>query len=237
MSYIKCIIIEDEYPAVEILKGFLAKVSNWKIMASFDNALDAIYYLSKNEVDVIFLDIQLPELNGIDFIKTLVNPPLIVITSAYNEHAIEAFELVVFDYLLKPYSFSRFVKTIARIDNHFESDKNENAAPNDKFIYVKENRKKIKVNIEDIVFIESQKEYVRIVCQKNEVKTKLGITKVENLFSSKLMLRVHRSFMVSKSKVTSYTNNQIVVIDYVIPIGKLYQKDVLNQLDQVAKEL
>lgn len=231
MSTIKCIIIEDEYPAVEILKGFLAKVSHWEIMASFDNALDAGYFLSKNKVDVIFLDIQLPELNGIDFIKTLVNPPLIVITSAYNEHAIEAFELTVFDYLLKPYSFQRFVKTLTRINIHFESDKPEHAISTDKFIYVKENRQNVKVNIDDIVFIESQKEYVRIVCEKNEIKTKLGISKIEKLLSGSLMLRVHRSFMVSLSKITSYTKNQIFINSHVIPIGKFYQKDVLKQLD------
>lgn len=231
MSAIKCIIIEDEYPAVEILKGFLAKVSHWEIMASFDNALDAGYFLSKNKVDVIFLDIQLPELNGIDFIKTLVNPPLIVITSAYNEHAIEAFELTVFDYLLKPYSFQRFVKTLTRINIHFESDKPEHAISTDKFIYVKENRQNVKVNIDDIVFIESQKEYVRIVCEKNEIKTKLGISKIEKLLSGSLMLRVHRSFMVSLSKITSYTKNQIFINSHVIPIGKFYQKDVLKQLD------
>lgn len=231
MSHVKCIIIEDEYPAVEILKKYLGKFSHWEIIASFDNALDAIYFLSKNKIDVIFLDIQLPELNGIDFIKTLVNPPLIVITSAYNEHAIEAFELIVFDYLLKPYSFQRFTKTISRINNHFDSDNNEIANSKDQFIYVKENRKKIKILIEDIIFIESQKEYVRIVCEKNEVKTKLGITKVEKLFPANLMLRIHRSFMVSLSKVTSYTKNQIVVNNHVIPIGKFYQKDVLKQLE------
>ena len=231
MSTTKCIIIEDEYPATEILKGFLSKVPQWEIMASFDNALDAIHFLSKNKVEVIFLDIQLPELNGIDFIKTLINPPLIVITSAYNEHAIEAFELIVLDYLLKPYSFQRFMKTIARINNHFDSDKAEKAASNDPFIYVKENRQNIKVNIDEIIFIESQKEYVRIVCEKNEIKTKLGISKIEKLLSGNLILRVHRSFMISLGKVSSFTKNQIVINGHIIPIGKLYQKEVLKQLE------
>jgi len=231
MSQIKCIIVEDEHPAVEILKGFLGKFSHWEIMASFDNALDAIYFLSKNDVDVIFLDIQLPELSGIDFIKTLVNPPLIVITSAYNEHAIEAFELIVYDYLLKPFSFQRFAKTISRINNYFESDLSESAESNDQFIYVKENRKNIKILIEDIIFIESQKEYVRIVCEKNEVKTKLGITKIEQLFSANTMLRVHRSFLISLKKVTSFTKTQIDINGHLIPIGKFYQKEVLKQLE------
>ena len=231
MSQIKCIIVEDEHPAVEILKGFLGKFSHWEIMASFDNALDAIYFLSKNDVDVIFLDIQLPELSGIDFIKTLVNPPLIVITSAYNEHAIEAFELIVYDYLLKPYSFQRFAKTISRINNHFESVNRENDKSNDPFIYVKENRKNIKVLIDDIIFIESQKEYVRIVCENNDIKTKLGITKIEKLFTDHNMLRVHRSFLVSIKKVTSYTKTQIDINGHLIPIGKYYQKEVLKQLE------
>lgn len=231
MSQIKCIIVEDEYPAVEILKGFLSKFSHWEILASFDNALDAIYFLSNNSVDVVFLDIQLPELNGIDFIKAVVNPPLIVITSAYDEHAIEAFELIVYDYLLKPYSFQRFAKTISRINNHFETGSNESTLSNNPFIYVKENRKKIKILIEDIIFIESQKEYVRIVCDKNEVKTKMGISKIEKLLSDYMIIRVHRSFMVSLSKVSSFTKNQIIINDYIIPIGKYYQKEVLKSLD------
>lgn len=230
MTNIRCIIVEDEFPAVEILKEYIGKVSDWEIMSSFDNALDAISYLSKNKVDVIFLDIQLPELSGIDFIKTLVNPPLIVITSAYNEHAVEAFELVVFDYLLKPYSFQRFIKGISRINNHFESSKNEQGHSEEKFIYVKENRQNIRININDILYIESQKEYVKIVCEKNEVKTKLGITKIEKLLSDYSMLRIHRSFMVSLSKVTSFTKNQVVINSHIIPIGKFYQNEVLKQL-------
>lgn len=231
MTKIRCIIIEDEFPAVEILKEYIGKVSDWEIMSSFDNALDAISYLSKNKVDVIFLDIQLPELSGIDFIKTLVNPPLIVITSAYNEHAVEAFELVVFDYLLKPYSFQRFIKGISRINNHFESSKNEQGHSEEKFIYVKENRQNIKINIEDIIFIESQKEYVKIVCEKNEVKTKLGISKIEEILIDHRMLRVHRSFVVSLDKITSYTKNRIVINSHTIPIGNFYQKEVLKQLN------
>jgi len=231
MTKIRCIIVEDEFPAVEILKEFIGKISSLEIMSTFDNALDAISYLSKNKVDLIFLDIQLPELNGIDFIKTLVNPPLIVITSAYNEHAIEAFELIVFDYLLKPYSFQRFVKTISRINNHFESGENENIISNDQFIYVKENRQNIKIYSKDIVFIESQKEYVRIVCENNEVKTKLGINKIEKLISDNLMLRVHRSFMVSLAKITSYTKNKVFINNQAIPIGNYYQKEVLKKLN------
>ena len=230
MSKINCIIIEDEYPAVEILKGFIGKVSTLEVKESFDNALSAIAYLSKNKVDVIFLDIQLPELNGIDFIKTLVNPPLIVITSAYNEHAIEAFELVVFDYLLKHFSFQRFIKTINSINEHFESGNNEVNDQDNRHIYVKENRQNIKINIDDIVYIESQKEYVKIVCEENEVKTKMGISKIEDIMSDS-MLRVHRSFMVSLNKVTSFTKNQIFLKDHIIPIGKYYQKEVLKQLD------
>ncbi|PLX06535.1 MAG: DNA-binding response regulator [Marinilabiliales bacterium] len=230
MSKISCIIIEDEYPAVEILKGFIGKVSTLEVKASFDNALSAISYLSKNKIDVIFLDIQLPELNGIDFIKTLVNPPLIVITSAYNEHAIEAFELVVFDYLLKPFSFQRFIKTINRINEHFESSDPSDTTIENRYINVKENRHNIKINIDDIIYIESQKEYIRIVCEESEVKTKMGISKIEEILSDS-MLRVHRSFIVSLNKVTSFTKKQIFLNDHIIPIGKYYQNEVLRQLD------
>ena len=119
MKNIECLIIEDEYPASELLKGYLKEFPNWTVKASFDNALDAINYLSVNEVDLIFVDIKLPKLSGISFIKALKKPPIIIITTAYSEHAIEAFgKLTVFDYLLKPYSFERFVKTVNRINQY-----------------------------------------------------------------------------------------------------------------------
>lgn len=227
MKNIECIIIEDEFPASEILTSYLNEIPHWKIMASFDNAIDAICYLSENKVDVIFVDIKLPKLSGISFIKALTDPPIIVITTAYDEHAIEAFELVVFDYLLKPYPFDRFVKTINRINSqlidkeHVEFQKEE-----PQFIVVNENRNQIKIYTNEIYFVESQKEYVIIVCENRTVKTKMGITKMTNLLPENAFIRIHRSFIVQKDQIDGFTKKKISIKNHSLPIGRFYQKEV-----------
>lgn len=236
MKNIECILIEDEFPASEILKGYLNEIPNWEVKASFDNALDAISFLSSSKVDVIFVDIKLPKLSGISFIKTLENPPIIVITTAYSEHAIEAFELVVFDYLLKPYSFERFVKTINRINTQLvntvvtEPQKEES-----EFITVKENRNQIKLFFNEIYYLESQKEYVKIVCEKRTIKTKTGITKMMEILPENMFIRIHRSFIVNKDRVNSFSKKKISIKNQLLPIGRFYQKEVNSRLGITGK--
>ncbi|MFT5823903.1 MAG: DNA-binding LytR/AlgR family response regulator [Crocinitomix sp.] len=229
MSKINCIIVEDEFPALEIIKSYLSEIQNWHIAGEFTNAIDAINYLSENTVDVVFLDIQLPKLSGIGFIKSLDKPPLIVITTAYNEHAVEAFELTVFDYLLKPYPFERFYKTINRLNKHFQSS-NFTQAENDS-IHVRENRENVKIDLNSVRYIESQKEYVSIVCEKKTVKTKLSMSKIESMLGDFDFLRVHRSYLIAIDKVDSYTSKQIRLGESSIPIGRYYQKEVRSRLD------
>ncbi|NOQ73081.1 MAG: response regulator [Crocinitomix sp.] len=229
MSKINCIIIEDEFPALEIIKSYLFEIQNWHIAAEFTNAIDAINYLSENSVDVVFLDIQLPKLSGIGFIKSLDKPPLIVITTAYNEHAVEAFELTVFDYLLKPYPFERFFKTINRINNHLQS-KSSTEMVND-FIHVRENRENVKIDLSSVRYIESQKEYISIVCEKKTVKTRLSMSKIESMLRDFGFLRVHRSYLIAIDKVDSYSNKQIRLGESSIPIGRYYQKEVRSRLE------
>jgi DNA-binding LytR/AlgR family response regulator len=228
-----CIIIEDEFPASEILKSYLKEIPNWHINAVFENAIDAINYLVDHTVDVIFVDIKLPQLSGISFIRTLNQPPIIVVTTAYNEHAVEAFELVVFDYLLKPYSFERFVKTINRINHQLANGSDSLEIPlkeESPYIIVNENRVQVKLLLSEICFLESQKEYVLIICDNRLVKTKMGITRMAELLPKELFLRIHRSFMVNKRKIESYSTKKIVVKDQTLPIGRYYQKLVLEEL-------
>jgi len=232
MKNIECIIIEDEFPASEILKSYLSEIPNWDLKTSFDNAIDAISYLSANKVDVIFVDIKLPKLSGISFIKTLDKPPIIVITTAFSEHAIEAFELVVFDYLLKPYSFERFVKTINRINTKLvNSEKIEPQKEESKFIIVKENRNNIKLFFDEIYYLESQKEYVKIVCENRAVKTKTGITKMTEVLPGDMFIRIHRSFIVKKDRVDSFSKKKISIKNQLLPIGRFYQKEVNSILN------
>ena len=236
MRNIRCIIIEDEFPASEILKSYLGEIPGWEIIALFDNAIDAISYLSDNEVDVVFVDIKLPKLSGISFVKILEKPPIIVITTAYSEHAIEAFELVVFDYLLKPYSFERFVKTINRINAQLiDKKETETQKRESGFILVKENRNQIKLFLEEICYVESQKEYVKIVCEQRTIKTKTGITKMAEILPGNMFIRIHRSFVVQKNRIDAFTTKKVSIKNQLLPIGRFYQKEVRSELENLKR--
>jgi DNA-binding LytR/AlgR family response regulator len=230
MPMIQCIIIEDESPARELLKSYVAELADWCMAADFDNAIDAMAYVSRHPVDVIFLDIQLPKLSGISFIRALEHPPLIVITTAYSEHAVEAFELTVFDYLLKPFPFERFLRTTNRINLHFQGGTKEATSTTADHLLVRMDRHNIKLPIADIQFIESQKEYVRIVCADRELRTRMGITKIEELLVGHDFLRIHRSFLIAVAKVTSFSGTEVRVGRHAIPIGRLYQREVRERL-------
>lgn len=227
---VKCIIIEDEVPARELLGSYLAEVKGWSLVAAFGNAMDAMAFLSQHTVDVIFLDIQLPKLSGISFLRALAQPPLVVITSAYSEHAVEAFELTVFDYLLKPYPFERFLKTVNRINLHLQGGAKEVRGSEEASILVRVDRRNVKLAVASILFVESQKEYVRIVCADTELRTRMGIAKVEELLAPFDFLRVHRSFLVAVDKVGAFSGTDLTVGKQVLPIGRLYQKEVRERL-------
>lgn len=230
MRTIKAIIIEDELPAREILKAFLEEIADWSLEAEFTNAVDAIAYLSRNKVDVIFLDIQLPKLSGISFLRTLDNPPLVVITTAYGEHAVEAFELTVFDYLLKPYPFGRFLKAIHRVNGHFQDSQAGKSEPEQTHIQVRENRENIKLKVAEINYVESQKEYVHFVCAKRTIKTRMSISKAEEMLAEYGFLRIHRSFLIALEKVEASSRKQVTINGETLPIGRYYQKEVGKRL-------
>lgn len=227
---IRCIVIEDESPARLLLKSYLAEIADWTLVADFDNAIDAIGFLARNPVDVIFLDIQLPKLSGISFIKALEHPPLIVITTAYSDHAVEAFELTVFDYLLKPYPFERFLKTVHRIAAHLQDGAADEPAQEAGHILVRMDRRNVKLAVAEIWMVESQKEYVRIVCATRELRTRMGMTQIEELLAGQQFLRVHRSFLVAVDKVESFSGTELRIGRHRVPIGRLYQRDVRNRL-------
>jgi DNA-binding LytR/AlgR family response regulator len=230
MGTVTCIIIEDEFPAREILKSYLAEIADWTVKAEFTNAIEAATWLAKNPVDVIFLDIRLPKLSGISFLKSLAHPPLIVMTTAYSEHAVEAFELTVFDYLLKPYPLGRFLKTINRINSHLQDNLPAPPTEEQYYLLVRENRENIKVPVAEILYVESQKEYALIVCEARTIKVRSGISKLEEELPEGEFLRVHRSFLVALDKIDSFTSKSVTVGGKSIPIGRLYQKEVGRRL-------
>lgn len=226
MSKIKCIIVEDEPLAVKVLVDYVSQVPFLELKGTFKDAILATEFLHENSVDLIFLDIHLPKLKGMAFLKTLVDPPAVIITTAYHQYAVEGFELNVKDYLLKPIEFERFLVAVNKV-KAVHPEKTESGERN--FIFLNVQKKKIKILFSEIVYIESQREYIKIVTTKKEFISKMSTHEIEELLPSNLFKRIHRSFIVSLSKIESYTAEAVEVNGVSIPIGRGY-KDVIENL-------
>jgi DNA-binding LytR/AlgR family response regulator len=229
MSKIKCIIVEDEPLAAKILSDYISQVPFLELSGIFKDAILATEYLRENIVDLIFLDIHLPKLKGMTFLKTLTDPPAVIITTAYHQYAVEGFDLNVTDYLLKPFEFERFLNAVNKVKSA-EGGKQKTIESQEKdFIFLNVQKKKVKILFAEIVYIESQKEYIKIVTTKKEYISKMSTHEIESLLPSNLFKRIHRSFIVSVSKIESYTAEMIEVNGASIPIGRGY-RDVIENL-------
>lgn len=230
MSKIKCIIVEDEPLAVKVLADYIAQVPFLELQGAFKDAILATDYLHDHTVDLIFLDIHLPKLKGMAFLKTLTHPPAVIITTAYHQYAVEGFELNVTDYLLKPFEFERFLVAVNKV-KRTQGEKNLPAGREEAkdHLFVSVHKKKVKVLFSDILYIESQREYIRIVTAKGEFLSKMSTHEIEELLPPKLFRRIHRSFIVSVNKIDSYTADSVEVAGTPIPIGRGY-RDVLEGL-------
>ena len=229
---IKCLIVDDEPLAILVIKEFLEKVPQLELVKTCADALQAFQVLSQEKIDLVFLDIEMPGLNGIDFIKSLANPPAIILTTAYREYAMESYEIEVVDYLLKPISFPRFFKAINKylksVNNSTVEQAVEQKSPQGS-IYVYSNKKNIKVYLEEILYIESLKDYVRIHTSQQQIMSKDTISRYEELLPSSF-LRVHRSFIINKEKISAFTQHDIEIGTQEIPIGSSYKKRVIELL-------
>jgi len=220
MSNIRCIIIEDEPLAVKVLSDYIAQVPFLELQASFKDAILASDWLRRSHTDLIFLDIHLPKLKGMSFLKTLVNPPAVIITTAYHQYAVAGFDLNVTDYLLKPIEFERFLVAVTKVRKPVD------AAENRDFIFVNVQKKKVKILFSEIVYIESQREYIRITTTKNEYLSKMSTHEIEAMLPPHLFRRVHRSYIVSIRRIESYTAEMIEINGVSIPIGKGYRDSI-----------
>jgi len=230
MSKIKCIIVEDEPLAVKTLADYISQVPFLQLQAKFKDAILASQYLQDNPVDLIFLDIHLPKLKGMAFLKTLNNPPAVIITTAYHQYAVEGFNLNVTDYLLKPYEFERFLVAVNKVKSaQREKIKPVEHAEVKDFIFLNVQKKKVKILFSEIVFIESQREYIKIVTTKREFISKMSTHEIEDILPPHLFKRIHRSFIVSVSKIDSYTADMVEVNGFSLPIGRGY-RDVIENL-------
>lgn len=227
MSDIKCIIIEDEPLAVKVLSDYISQVPFLALQGSFKDAILATDYLRKNKTDLIFLDIHLPKLKGMAFLKTLTHPPAVIITTAYHQYAVEGFELNITDYLLKPIEFNRFLIAVNKMTKpqellHYEREKVKD------HLFLNVQKKKVKILFSDIVFIESQREYIRIVTTKKEYISKMGTGEIEAVLPPELFKRIHRSFIISVDKIESYTADIVEVNGVAIPIGRAFRDSLEN---------
>jgi two-component system, LytTR family, response regulator len=229
MSKITCIIIEDEPLAAKVLTEYIREVSFLELKGTFKDAIVATDFLRDNAVDLIFLDIHLPKLKGMAFLKTLAHPPAVIITTAYHQYAVEGFELNVTDYLLKPIEFERFLVAVNKLNSrsNFGKEVAEEIETKD-HLFLNVQKKKVRVLFADILYIESQREYVKIVTAKKEHISKISTHEIEALLPTNLFKRIHRSFIVSVNKIESYTAEEVEVNGVSIPVGRDYRHVLEN---------
>jgi DNA-binding LytR/AlgR family response regulator len=235
MQQYNCIIIEDEPLAAEILQDYIADVPFLNLKHTYPDAVRALEGLVADNIDLIFLDINLPKLKGLDFIQTLKHPPNIIITTAYHEYALQGYELNVVDYLLKPIEFSRFLKSVNKLKS-IVSDKAYTApifiGDGRDHMFVNTQRKKVKLYFKDILYIESLKEYVRIYTTDKILTAKFQLGQIDVLLPKADFLRIHRSFIVSKAKIDAYNSAEVEINGKPLPIGRSYRELVISFLNR-----
>ena len=229
---VTCLAVDDEPPALEVLKKFITSVHSLELAGTCSDAIEAINFLQKKNVDLIFLDIKMPELLGTDFIRALKNPPKVIFTTAYRKYAIEGFELDAVDYLLKPISFDRFLKAVSKVmqtplSETKPDDEVQNKKPDSNgYISFRSDRKMIKVALSDILYIESIKDYIKVVTVANTVITKQSISSVEETLPAEMFIRIHRSYIVALNKIESYNNELVWIAKQELPISRMYRHEV-----------
>lgn len=232
---LRCLLIDDEPPALKILASYISSINGLEVAGQCGSAIEALTVLHQKTVDVIFLDIKMPRLLGTDFLRNLAHPPKVIFVTAYREYAVDGFELDAVDYLVKPVSFERFFKAIAKLNRLMGRETSSlitNDTPNPgAFVYLKVDKDMKKVFVNDIVYIESWKDYIKIfLTDGKSILAKQSISAMENLLSEHKFVRVHRSFMVSLDKISGYNGLSVQLSELEIPIGRLYKQSVMEKL-------
>ena len=235
----KCVIIDDEPLAVDLLVEFVGRVDSLELVTTFTNAIDAISIINQTEIDLIFLDIEMPHFSGIDFINAIEKKPLIIFTTAYSNYAVEGFNLGAVDYLVKPIPFNRFLKAVLRAQQTFapKSLPATNPAINSPeiehdFMFVRAEYENVKINFSDILFIEGLKDYVKIYTTDNKYTlTLISLIKLENLLSPKGFARIHRSYIINIKHVKSIQKNKVLIAEKRIPISESYKTAFFEKIN------
>ncbi len=234
MQQYNCIIVEDEPLAAEVLQDYINQIPFLSLKGICPDAIIALEMLQKEKIDLIFLDIHLPKLKGLDFIKTLKNPPHIIITTAYHEFALQGYEHNVLDYLLKPVEFSRFLMAVNKLTSKPEQVTavvTQPKKPEREYIFFNVSKKKARIFLDEILYIESLKEYIRVVTKSKSILTKFQLGQIEEILSKNNFIRIHRSFIVAKDKIDAYTATDVEINNKQIPIGRSYKELVQSMIE------
>lgn len=230
----KCLIVDDEPLAIEVLKSHLGKLNSIEIAGTAGDAVEAFDFLNKRKVDLMFLDIHMPEMKGTELIKALKNPPAVIFTTAYREYALEGFDLNVIDYLLKPISFARFMQAVEKFFTVFNPSAEVTLHQNgtrEECLYLREKNRIHKIPLHEIIYAESMGDNLTIYTSDREITSRITISAVEQLLSEKDFLRIHRSFIVSRRHITSFSPVNVYVGKKAFPIGTSFKDSVFEKLD------
>ena len=225
----RCLLVDDEPLALKVLENHIESIPHLEVASSCMNAFLAMEVLQQQQIDLMFLDIQMPKLIGTSFLRTLRNPPKVIFTTAYKEYAVDAFDLDAVDYLLKPVTLERLIRAVNKISMETipQVHEDQKILEQEGFAYFRCDRKMIKVKYDEILFVESMKDYVKVVRATDKpLLVKQSISSLENMLPSNQFVRVHRSFIVSVNKVRAYTNHDIEIGGVEIPIGRLYSQHI-----------
>lgn len=234
---IKCIIIDDEPLAIKVIERHLKEFDYIELIDSFNSAISALPIMEKEKIDVIFLDINMPKMSGLEFIRTLTHKPHIVITTAYREYAVESFDLDVLDYLVKPIPFGRFLKTINKISNRINLEKEKISIKEEPFIFLKVDKKLMKIKLNDILFIESLKDYIKVITILGDYLVHKSMTSISEELPSSNFIRIHRSYTIAMNKISFVEGNSIMVANRRIPIGRNYLQAAKQKILNIKGEI
>jgi len=229
---IKCVLVDDEPLAIKVLQNYFTNFSEFEVIGAFNNSLEALDFINNNAVDTVFLDINMPMMTGFELISLMEKKPKVVITTAFREFAAESYDLEVLDYLVKPIPLPRFIKCINKITTEFNFKNNfkTESVRVDSHIFIKVDKKMVKINIDEILFIEGMKEYIKVVTLDKTYITHKSLTSLSEELPLDRFIRIHKSYTIAIDKVKFIEGNRIQILSYTIPIGRNYSKEVKSRI-------
>jgi DNA-binding LytR/AlgR family response regulator len=237
----RCLIIDDEPLGIKLIRAHLDKLESFEVVGECKSALKAVEYLRTEKVDLIFLDVNMPEISGIEFLKTLSDPPYVIITTAYREYALEGYELDVVDFLLKPISFERFLKAINRYCNRSRTSplqvgNNKGDSNEKKFVFIQDGKNVFRLLYDDIIYFEGYGEYVKVITLNKNYLVRDSLAEFEHKLSSDFFVRIHKSYLINIRKILGFNTNNVMVKNNELPIGRVYREKVMKILKAGASQ-